>query len=88
MVGQIEIVDFEEGQLSIGTDCIVCIVVVEAACCTRQASFRTVKFTGRKDACLGGRGGNCGANSEKIIDFEERNGRLHGTTEGLLVLEF
>ena len=70
-------------QRSSKSDCIVCIVVVGTACCTRQASFRTVKFTGRKDACLGGRGENCGANSEKIIDFEERNGRLHGTTEGL-----
>ena len=29
-----------------------------------------------------------GANSEEIVDFEERNERLHGTTEGLLVLEF
>ena len=32
--------------------------------------------------------GNCGANSEEIVDFEERNERLHGRTEGLLDLEF
>ena len=29
-----------------------------------------------------------GANSEEIVDFEERNERLHYTTEGLLALEF
>ena len=29
-----------------------------------------------------------GANSEEIVDFEERNERLHYTTEALLVLEF
>ena len=31
---------------------------------------------------------NRGANSEEIVDFAERNERLHGTTEGLLLLEF
>ena len=29
-----------------------------------------------------------GANSEEIVDFEERNERLEYTTEGLLALEF
>ena len=29
-----------------------------------------------------------GANSEEIVDFEERNERLHCTTEGLSALEF
>ena len=43
---------------------------------------------GRRGSGGGVNGTNCGANSEEIVDFEERNERLHGTTEGLLVLEF
>ena len=43
---------------------------------------------GRRGSGGGVNGTNCGANSEEIVDFEDRNERLHGTTEGLLVLEF